>query len=486
MSDLDSDISSSGKVAAQNIRVSNKFTNFVELPSKGHCSLTKAQRYGMWNVLKSLKPQYASDKQYMEMLSKEFSLMVGLSHPNIVRTYGHENVPDLGECIVMEYVDGRTLADFIAENPSLEQRKQVVNELIDALAYCHKKQIVHQDLKPSNILVTYDGNHVKIIDFGLSDSREWAILKEPAYTRAYASPEQLAGEQVDNRTDIYALGLILRQIFPSRYGLVIRKCLQPRREKRYSSAESILNDIRLADSRRKWMPIVISVLLIMIGLAIFIGSRFLQKKEIHVIDSDALVEKGKTTDSLPKQQESTENTKTDVVPYSQVKSAATENSNEDETENVTAQASLATENETPTAKREDEQQILENAISDFQLTVDSMFAPVDKYIKSEDLKTSNILHDLIYIAEYKAKIRECTVRKQLPKSKRTSFFDYANSQIEAKKKTYTQKYPSIPFYTNEQNVRDAEIYQPIWEQSQKYQKEGRMLYQEWKKLMRTK
>ena len=112
-----SDISTSGKVTAQDIRVSNKFTDFVELPSKGHCRLTKAQRYGMWNVLKGLKPQYANDQQYVEMLNKEFALMAGLNHPNIVRTYGHENVPKLGECIVMEYVDGRTLADFIAEKP---------------------------------------------------------------------------------------------------------------------------------------------------------------------------------------------------------------------------------------------------------------------------------------------------------------------------------------------------------------------------------
>ena len=482
MSDSDIDISTSGKVTAQDIRVSNKFTDIVELPSKGHCRLTKAQRYGMWNVLKGLKPQYATDQQYVEMLTKEFALMAGLNHPNIVRIYGHENVPELGECIVMEYVDGRTLADFIAAKPSLEQRKQVVTELVEALSYCHKKQIVHQDLKPSNILVTNDGNHVKVIDFGLSDSREWAILKEPAYTKAYAAPEQLAGEQVDNRTDIYALGLILKQMFPNRYGLVIRKCLQPRREKRYSSAESVLNDIRLADSRRKWMPIAAIVLAILIGLAMFIGSRFYHKEDVSVIEPDALVEE--VADSLSQKQEIAENAETKRVIYSQAKSKATEVSTENETENFTSQSSVSTEN--PTAKREEEKQALNNAISDFKLTVDSMFVLVDQYIQSEELKTSNILHDLIYIAEYKAKIRECKVRRQLPKSKRTSFFDYANSQIEAKKKTYTQKYPSIPLYTNEQNVRDAEIYQPIWEQSQKYQEEGRMLYQEWKKLMRAK
>lgn len=481
MPSSDNDISSSGKVAAQNIRVSDKFTDFAELPSKGHCRLMKAQRYGIWNVLKGLKPEYTADKQFAQMLTKEYTLMVGLNHPNIVRTYGHENVPELGECIIMEYVDGRTLADFVRENPTIAQRRQVAEELLDALAYCHKKQIVHQDLKPSNILITHDGDHVKIIDFGLSDSHEWAILKEPAFTKAYAAPEQLAGEEVDNRTDIYAFGIILRQMFPKRYGSVIRKCLQPRREKRYSSAERILNDIRLADNRRKRMPVVAIALAILIALAIFIGNRLYQKEEVSVIGSEALVEE--VSDSLSQKQEIA---KIESVQYPQTKPGSAEVSTEDETINIPITTTAATEKENPTAKSEAEKQALDKAISDFKLTVDSMFATVDQYIKSEELKTSNILHDLIYIAEYKAKIRECKVRKQLPKSKRTSFFDYANSQIEAKKKTYTQKYPSIPVFTNEQNVRDAEIYQPIWEQSQKYQEEGRRLYQEWKKLMRTK
>ena len=67
MQDSDNDISSSGKVSAQNIRVSDKFTDFAELPSKGHCRLVKAQRYGIWNVLKGLKPEYSADKQYVEV-----------------------------------------------------------------------------------------------------------------------------------------------------------------------------------------------------------------------------------------------------------------------------------------------------------------------------------------------------------------------------------------------------------------------------------
>lgn len=113
-----------------------------------------------------------------------------------------------------------------------------------------------------------------------------------------------------------------------------------------------------------------------------------------------------------------------------------------------------------------------------------MFKPVDSYVKSNEVKTSNILRDLICIAEYKSKIRECQIRSQLPKSKRNSFFNYANDQIKAKKASYTQKYPAIPYYPNEQQVREPEIYQSILDQSKKYQEEGRRLYKKWMELMR--
>jgi serine/threonine protein kinase len=398
-----SDISTSGKVTAQDIRVSNKFTDFVELPSKGHCRLTKAQRYGMWNVLKGLKPQYANDQQYVEMLNKEFALMAGLNHPNIVRTYGHENVPKLGECIVMEYVDGRTLADFIAEKPSLEQRKQVVAELAGALSYCHKKQIVHQDLKPSNILITHDGNHVKVIDFGLSDSREWAILKEPAYTKAYAAPEQLAGEQVDNRTDIYALGLILKQMFPNRYGLVIRKCLQPRREKRYASAEVVLNDIQRADNIRKWMPIAAIALAILVGLAIFIGTHFAQKEEPAVIIAETTAAKHNENDSLP-----AGNSATNEIPHPTKPNVV---------EKTIEQENIATNSD---------DELLNLYLANIKSEIDSIQKPFNEEIKSGKIlyKEDFLIHRSF--TWYKILILIQQRRQKLPRDKQKAFIQQVN------------------------------------------------------------
>ncbi len=236
----DDTTSTSGFADVQDFTMTSTFSNHEEIGARGYCRLYRAERYGKWYVLKGLQPQYAADPLYMVMLEKEFETAVKLDHPNIVRTYSHEGDAVAGECIVMEWIDGRTLSEFLAENPSAEQRRKVVRQLLDAMAYFHSKQIIHRDLKPSNILVTHNGDNVKIIDFGLADADDYATLKEPAYTEGYAAPEQkVNGTPVDCRTDIYAFGVILRQLFPHRYRHVARRCMQENPDRRYRDARAV-------------------------------------------------------------------------------------------------------------------------------------------------------------------------------------------------------------------------------------------------------
>lgn len=176
------DISTSGFVPSSEYAVSGRFSGHSELPSRGYCRLFKAQRNGQWFVLKALKPECQQDLVYQGMLEKEYDLMMQLNHPNIVRIYSKEEDSVADVCMVMEFVDGRTLGDFLEENPPQNVRESVARQLLEAIGYCHGKQIIHRDLKPSNILVTFNGNSVKLIDFGLSDSDRYAVLKEPAYT----------------------------------------------------------------------------------------------------------------------------------------------------------------------------------------------------------------------------------------------------------------------------------------------------------------
>ncbi|WP_220432121.1 protein kinase domain-containing protein, partial [Segatella copri] len=115
-------------------------------------------------------------------------------------------------------------------------------QLLDAVHYIHAKQIVHRDLKPSNIMITHNGNHVKLIDFGLSDTDDFTILKQPAGTPGYISPEQIVSQQADIRNDIFSIGCILEKILPSKpYTAIIKRCKTPIAQ-RYANVDELKAD----------------------------------------------------------------------------------------------------------------------------------------------------------------------------------------------------------------------------------------------------
>ncbi len=260
-----SDISSSGEITSSFENISDTFTSYSEIPSSGFNLLYKAQRYGKWFVLKGLKPEHRHEEVYLNLLTKEFELGVKMDHPHIVHTMSLERDPIAGPCIVMEYVDGLTLREFLSQHPSRKERLRIVKVLLEAMSYYHSMQIIHRDLKPDNILVTRNGHNVKIIDFGLADSDWHGILKQPAGSDKYSAPEQKAGNvPLDSRADIYAFGIILRQIFPHGYSGVVRKCTQSDREKRFRNAEEVLQRM---ERRQRMVP-----LFVILTVAAFIGA----------------------------------------------------------------------------------------------------------------------------------------------------------------------------------------------------------------------
>lgn len=199
--------------------MSSVFQNYTRLShtSDKVFEIHVAQRFGRFYALKSLSPKYREDAFFKECLAKEFQIGVQLDHPNIVRVNSIENDPVLGHCLVMDFIQGIQLDEWLATNPSKKLKKQVIEQIFSAITYCHGKQICHYDLKPSNILITENGTSVKIIDFGLADQDSYAILKHASGTRQYAAPEQLEGGKLDCLTDIYALGRILQLLFPKRF-----------------------------------------------------------------------------------------------------------------------------------------------------------------------------------------------------------------------------------------------------------------------------
>ena len=263
------DDSTSGIIAGQFIGGEELRPTYENVESRGFNQLVKVKRQGRWFMLKGLKPEFQKQTVYLELLKKEYELMVQLDHPNIVKAYAKEENEEVGPCIVMEYIDGVTLDKFLESHPSRQTRRKIVDQLVDALAYVHSKQILHRDLKPSNILITHNGNNVKIIDFGLSDADDYAILKQSAGTLKYMAPEQQEhSAAIDSRVDQYAFGLLLRKVFPRRYRHIESKCTREDPAKRYLDMEAVRKALERSDNWRKQLPLLALVAL-MIPLFFF-------------------------------------------------------------------------------------------------------------------------------------------------------------------------------------------------------------------------
>lgn len=211
--------------------------------------------------IKRPKPQYRSLEDYMNLFRKEFELGIELEHPNIVRyfDYGED---EKGPFIKMDYVDGESLDEFVATHPDFlknnTNRRRLLNELLDALAYLHGKRMLHLDLKPSNILITNNGHHVKLVDLGFA----WTdgYLHDAGFSRDYCAPEQLANkvEQISPATDIYALGKIMQRFHLAKDS-VVKRCLKENPQERFQSIDALKKVLR----PKRW-PIFVSA-------AIFVG-----------------------------------------------------------------------------------------------------------------------------------------------------------------------------------------------------------------------
>ena len=272
------DSSASGYVVDSFEGISQTFTDVEVLATSEVNVVAKAKRYGRWWLLKGLRKEVAGEVGYQQRLRKELEILMLLQHPNIVAAYGIEDVEDLGRCIVMEYVDGVTLKEWLTEKPTRQMRLRIMQEITDAVAYLHTKGIVHRDLKPTNIIVTGNGSHVKLIDFGLADTDSHTVLKQPAGTPTYMSPEQMQTTVADARNDIYSLGIIMQQMnLGWRYHYIINRCTKPI-EQRYQQMADLQHAICSTNSRIRKVAIWLGALLIL-AMILLIGLQVRRAKE---------------------------------------------------------------------------------------------------------------------------------------------------------------------------------------------------------------
>lgn len=211
----------------------------VLLRSTALSNLYRICKDGKYYIFKTSK---SNKKHIRQLLKREYEIGKECSHPNIVSMVSYKEIPSVGDGIIMEYIEGRTLTEFLKESPTLSLRCKIFSELLSAIIYIHQKGLVHNDIKPDNIIVTKNGNSLKLLDFGLSDSDAHYALHTLGCSSRYASPELLKHEErVDVRSDIYSIGCVMKEIFGNKYSHISHRCLKEDKESRYRDVTQLAN-----------------------------------------------------------------------------------------------------------------------------------------------------------------------------------------------------------------------------------------------------
>ncbi len=265
----------------------------------GAVYLAEDLRLGRKVALKVMLPEIATHEKRLQRFLREARLSSSISHPNVTAFYeiGEENGVHF---LAMEYVEGNTLRGKVAGAPlELDEALRIARQVAEALIAAHKTGVIHRDIKPENVMLTTDG-HVKVLDFGLarrniapeegvsSDEQvtktQLSMVGQPIGTVSYMSPEQLRGQKVDGRSDIFAVGVLLFEMLAGRrpfeatstigtmqrilttppdalarfnYDVpleverVIRKCLEKDPEWRYQSARELAVDLAALEREKQ-------------------------------------------------------------------------------------------------------------------------------------------------------------------------------------------------------------------------------------------
>lgn len=240
--------------------------------------LTRHQVGGRLLLRKSLKPDYLGDARLRDTLKKEYAIgsILGMETEYVVSYY--QLVDTFDECyLTMDFVEGSTLAEQVMVDPDFLCRRRTFEhtflQFLEALRTIHHNQVVHLDLKPSNIMLTHVNHDVRIIDLGFCYAG--AFPDSMGMTNAFAAPEQLDGSgDVDARTDIYSIGKILQWVISQlgehcqwkndRYvKKIICRCLAEQKKDRWQNVDELIDFMTQSNSNKKWtLSIILSILIL--------------------------------------------------------------------------------------------------------------------------------------------------------------------------------------------------------------------------------
>lgn len=256
---------SSEFITGNELRFSGVFCDIQEFQnsSGGYALLYSAHKESRMFILKGLKPTCQNNPVYITLLRKEYEIAYPLDHPSLYKAIAFENIEKIGPCIVLEFIDGLSLRDMLRQNRvTTDIAVKLIRELIDVTTYLHRHQVIHRDIKPENIIVTHQGNHLKLIDFGLANNDSYKPGPGGVGSKHYAAPELLEKGQSSPQSDIYSIGIIIRELahnakLPKAYNRVARKATAPSIEKRYPSTEHLKKELE----RKPFFSIVFTICL---------------------------------------------------------------------------------------------------------------------------------------------------------------------------------------------------------------------------------
>lgn len=245
---------------AVNIEPQNPTNHYsiIETISEGRVFRLFKARYGTKYVI--LKTTHIQDAMHSEILRREYEIGRTLSHACIVSTLAFEENTPVGPAIVLEYIDGVTLGEYKSPVP-----EHLLHDILDGVDYLHHRGILHNDIKPDNILINKLGN-ARIIDFGLSSSYDSIYTGVIGGSEGFTAPEILRGEgYAGASSDIYSLGLIIQLLLGNKYQKIVKKCTKIEPEARYQS----IGELKRALFLKRALPWAVCASILVLIIAFF-------------------------------------------------------------------------------------------------------------------------------------------------------------------------------------------------------------------------
>lgn len=253
--------------------------------------LTKVNQHRKWVVRKSLNIPFQTHPAWQACLRQEFETGYRLNHPNLIQYY-HLEEQGQSLCLIREWVDGQTLAEWSMQPHTKKERIEVLRQLLEVTHYLHQHLLYHRDLSPFNVLITHRSRQVKVLDFGFAAMENDTPLA--AGTQEWSAPEQLKGAIPAPSGDLYSIGRIAQLLFPDAQGLaalrkLIKACLEINPELRPATA---LQAIQLLEISKRPRSLIWGLWIVVFLLAGLGMGRWLTlpeqtlRKGTRVIESD--------------------------------------------------------------------------------------------------------------------------------------------------------------------------------------------------------